>query len=109
MLLRGSVSTTSLLSALHLRVYPDAQRATMSSETNVPTRQRRVSSNFITEIIDEDQRQRRYAKIVTRFPPEPTGPPHPRDRVHGIRGRRQARRAVAGRSVGEGAVCLGLL
>src|SRR3990172_10227498 len=73
MLLRGYVSTTSRLSALHLRVYPDAQRATMSSETNVPTRQRRVSSNFITEIIDEDLRQRRYAKIVTRFPPEPNG------------------------------------
>src|SRR3972149_896850 len=61
------------LPALHLRVYPDAQRATMSSETNLPTRQRRVNSNFITEIIDEDLRQRRYAKIVTRFPPEPNG------------------------------------
>ena len=45
----------------------------MSSETNLPTRQRRVNSNFITEIIDEDLRQRRYAKIVTRFPPEPNG------------------------------------
>ncbi len=34
---------------------------------------RRVSPNFITEIIDEDLRQRRYAKILTRFPPEPNG------------------------------------
>jgi len=45
----------------------------MSSETNIPTKGRRVSPNFITEIIDEDLRQRRYPKIVTRFPPEPNG------------------------------------
>ena len=29
--------------------------------------------NFITEIIDEDLRQGRYATIITRFPPEPNG------------------------------------
>ncbi|AEB12361.1 glutamine--tRNA ligase/YqeY domain fusion protein [Marinithermus hydrothermalis] len=34
---------------------------------------RHVSPNFITEIIDEDLRQGRYKKIVTRFPPEPNG------------------------------------
>ncbi len=45
----------------------------MGSETNVPTTPRRVSPNFITEIIDEDLRQRRYPKVVTRFPPEPNG------------------------------------
>ncbi len=45
----------------------------MSSETNIPTKERRVSPNFITQIIDEDLRQGRYPKIVTRFPPEPNG------------------------------------
>ncbi len=45
----------------------------MSSETNVPTKKRRVSPNFITEIIDEDLRRGRYPKIITRFPPEPNG------------------------------------
>ncbi len=45
----------------------------MSSETNIPTREPRVSPNFITEIIDEDLRQRRYPIIITRFPPEPNG------------------------------------
>ena len=45
----------------------------MSSETNIPTKERRVSPNFITQIIDEDLRQRRYPKIITRFPPEPNG------------------------------------
>ncbi len=45
----------------------------MSSETNIPTKERRVSPNFITQIIDEDLRQRRYLKVITRFPPEPNG------------------------------------
>ncbi len=45
----------------------------MSNDTNIPTGERRVSPNFITEIIDEDLRQRRYRKIITRFPPEPNG------------------------------------
>ena len=45
----------------------------MSFETSLPPRERRVSPNFITEIIDEDLRQRRYLKIITRFPPEPNG------------------------------------
>src|SRR3989337_2363874 len=48
-------------------------RSFSSATTTLPTRPRRVNSNFITEIIDEDLRQRRYAKIVTRFPPEPNG------------------------------------
>ncbi|MBI2247356.1 MAG: glutamine--tRNA ligase/YqeY domain fusion protein [Armatimonadetes bacterium] len=30
-------------------------------------------SNFITEIIDKDLRQGRYATVITRFPPEPNG------------------------------------
>lgn len=30
-------------------------------------------SHFITEIIDEDLRQGRYATVITRFPPEPNG------------------------------------
>ncbi|MGQ0549564.1 MAG: glutamine--tRNA ligase/YqeY domain fusion protein [Armatimonadota bacterium] len=37
------------------------------------TETRRVSPNFITDIIDEDQRQHRYPKVITRFPPEPNG------------------------------------
>lgn len=45
----------------------------MSSETNIPTKERRVNPNFITEIIDEDLRAGRASKIVTRFPPEPNG------------------------------------
>ncbi len=39
----------------------------------MPAKERRVSPNFITEIIDEDLRQGRVAKIITRFPPEPNG------------------------------------
>jgi glutaminyl-tRNA synthetase len=45
----------------------------MSAETGISTKHRHVSPNFITEIIDEDLRQGRYAKVVTRFPPEPNG------------------------------------
>ncbi len=45
----------------------------MGSETNIPTKERRVSPNFITDIIDEDLQAGRYPKVVTRFPPEPNG------------------------------------
>jgi glutaminyl-tRNA synthetase len=45
----------------------------MKRDLDLAPRERRVSPNFITEIIDDDLRQRRYAKIVTRFPPEPNG------------------------------------
>lgn len=46
----------------------------MSTETARPsTKTRHVSPNFITEIIDADLAQGRYAKVVTRFPPEPNG------------------------------------
>ena len=37
---------------------------------------RRVSPNFITEIIDADLKSGRHASIVTRFPPEPNGYAH---------------------------------
>ena len=36
-------------------------------------RERRVSPNFITEIIDADLAAGRYPGVVTRFPPEPNG------------------------------------
>ncbi|MDR7418584.1 MAG: glutamine--tRNA ligase/YqeY domain fusion protein [Armatimonadota bacterium] len=39
----------------------------------MPTKGRRVSPNFITDIIDEDLRQGRYPLVRTRFPPEPNG------------------------------------
>jgi glutaminyl-tRNA synthetase len=45
----------------------------MDDETNAALRERRVAPNFITQIIDEDLRQRRYATVRTRFPPEPNG------------------------------------
>ena len=45
----------------------------MSDETRTPTRERRVSPNFITEIIDQDLAAGRYRGVVTRFPPEPNG------------------------------------
>jgi len=46
----------------------------MSTETARPsTKTRRVSPNFITEIVDSDLAHGRYNKIVTRFPPEPNG------------------------------------
>jgi len=45
----------------------------MSSEMNIPTKERRINPNFITEIIEEDLRAGRASKIVTRFPPEPNG------------------------------------
>ena len=45
----------------------------MKRDLNLAPRERRVSPNFITVIIDDDLRQRRYSKIVTRFPPEPNG------------------------------------
>ncbi len=45
----------------------------MSAQIPVPGPKRRVSPNFITEIIDDDLRRGRYPKIRTRFPPEPNG------------------------------------
>lgn len=45
----------------------------MDTETRIPTHEPRVSPNFITEIIDRDLRERRYSKVLTRFPPEPNG------------------------------------
>lgn len=48
-------------------------KVSMSPATGVSTNRRHVSPNFITEIIDEDLRQGRYQKVVTRFPPEPNG------------------------------------
>ncbi len=32
-----------------------------------------VSKNFIEKIIDQDLEEGKYAKIATRFPPEPNG------------------------------------
>jgi len=43
------------------------------SESSIPTKERRVSPNFITEVIDDDLRKGRYPKVITRFPPEPNG------------------------------------
>jgi glutaminyl-tRNA synthetase len=37
---------------------------------------RRVSPNFITEIIDADLKSGRHTHVVTRFPPEPNGYAH---------------------------------
>ncbi len=37
---------------------------------------RRVSPNFITEIIDADLQSGRHTRVVTRFPPEPNGYAH---------------------------------
>ncbi|MFL5356132.1 glutamine--tRNA ligase/YqeY domain fusion protein [Archangium sp.] len=37
---------------------------------------RRVSPNFITDVIDEDLRAGRHTRVVTRFPPEPNGYAH---------------------------------
>ncbi|PTL78791.1 glutamine--tRNA ligase/YqeY domain fusion protein [Vitiosangium sp. GDMCC 1.1324] len=37
---------------------------------------RRVSPNFITEVIDADLQSGRHTRIVTRFPPEPNGYAH---------------------------------
>jgi len=45
----------------------------MSSEATLSPPGRHVRPNFITEIIDEDLRQGRYTRVVTRFPPEPNG------------------------------------
>ncbi len=38
--------------------------------------EKRVTPNFITEIIEADLEKRRIEKIVTRFPPEPNGYAH---------------------------------
>ncbi|MBF5043474.1 glutamine--tRNA ligase/YqeY domain fusion protein [Aggregicoccus sp. 17bor-14] len=37
---------------------------------------RRVSPNFITEVIDADLQAGRHTRVVTRFPPEPNGYAH---------------------------------
>jgi glutaminyl-tRNA synthetase len=44
-----------------------------SDEAVRPARERRVSPNFITELIDADLAAGRYPGLVTRFPPEPNG------------------------------------
>jgi glutaminyl-tRNA synthetase len=41
--------------------------------TVAPRRDRQISPNFITEIIDADLAGGRYPRVVTRFPPEPNG------------------------------------
>ncbi len=44
------------------------------AEATVPEdAERRVTPNFITDIIDDDVRNGRVASVVTRFPPEPNG------------------------------------
>jgi glutaminyl-tRNA synthetase len=48
----------------------------MSDHTKSPERQRRISPNFITDIIDRDLEQQRYGQVVTRFPPNPNGFAH---------------------------------
>lgn len=48
-----------------------------SSADLIPTPEaRRLSPNFITEVIDADLRSGRHARVVTRFPPEPNGYAH---------------------------------
>jgi len=49
-------------------------KATTSTTPTPPADdERQVSSNFITDIIDEDLQKGRVDKVVTRFPPEPNG------------------------------------
>lgn len=45
----------------------------MSVEPRAAAHARRVTPNFITDIIDADRRDGRHPRIVTRFPPEPNG------------------------------------
>jgi glutaminyl-tRNA synthetase len=42
----------------------------------MPEPKRRISPNFITDIIDRDLEQQRYGQVVTRFPPNPNGFAH---------------------------------
>jgi glutaminyl-tRNA synthetase len=44
--------------------------------TGMPESKRRISPNFITEIIDRDLEQQWYGQVVTRFPPNPNGFAH---------------------------------
>ena len=41
-----------------------------------PEPKRRITPNFITDIIDRDLEQQRYGQVVTRFPPNPNGFAH---------------------------------
>src|SRR5438067_4969194 len=45
---------------------PTSKTETAAAETAAPT-------DFIRDIVAEDLRSGRYAKIITRFPPEPNG------------------------------------
>jgi glutaminyl-tRNA synthetase len=51
------------------------QRMATTQSSRIPT-ERRVSPNFITDIIDADLQAGRYQSVITRFPPEPNGYPH---------------------------------
>jgi glutaminyl-tRNA synthetase len=43
------------------------------SPNPLPTTERTVSPNFVTEVVDRDLRTGRVSAVVTRFPPEPNG------------------------------------
>jgi glutaminyl-tRNA synthetase len=47
-----------------------------TNPTGMPESKRRISPNFITDIIDRDLEQQRYGQVVTRFPPNPNGFAH---------------------------------
>jgi glutaminyl-tRNA synthetase len=50
--------------------------STHPDNTNAPTSDKRITPNFITEIIQADVQQGRVVRVGTRFPPEPNGYAH---------------------------------
>ncbi len=50
--------------------------STHPDNTNAPTSDKRITPNFITDIIQADVQQGRVVRVGTRFPPEPNGYAH---------------------------------
>src|SRR5512139_1013201 len=56
-----------------MRTSPAQRAPSMSAENTSPATPAPAPSDFVRDIVAQHVAEQRYAKIVTRFPPEPNG------------------------------------